>query len=400
MNIVVLGVNSKTAAVDLREKLAFRPELIGEAMQLLKSWEGVLECLILSTCNRVEIYSLLSDAEPAVLATFLREYHGIEESIDDVVYVHKNERALSHLCRVASGIDSMVVGEPQVFGQVKDAYRIALEAGAAGIVFKSLFPQAFTLVKGVRSKTGIGRANVSISSAAVAFAKKTLGDISGKSVLIIGAGEIGELTVRNMLDGGVGHVFVSNRTFERAVRLAEIFKGTPVMFHEIQEYLPRTDIIISSIDAPSFALRGEDIAERHPGRPLLILDLSVPRSVDPKVREIGGVHLFNIDDLKDVVQGSLDERKKEAEKASQIIDGKVKAIWKKLDSADLSPMIVSLKETAERIRVESLSSYVRDTDVRGRDREMLESLTRSIVNRIVHHTIVMVREYSNSVRYK
>ena len=400
MNIVVAGLNNKTAAVDVREKLAFRQEQLGDAMRLLKTREGVLECLILSTCNRVEIYALLADVAPPILASFLRDYHGLDEEIDDKLYVHKNEEALGHLCRVASGIDSMIVGEPQIFGQVKEAYKVALECGAVGTVFKSLFPQAFTLVKIVRSRTDIGRANVSVSSAAVSFSRKALGDLSGKTVLIIGAGEIGELTVRTMVKTGVGHVFVCNRTFERAVRLAETFKGTPVMFHEIQEYISRTDIIISSIDAPSYVLRRNDIAARHAERPLLILDLSVPRAVDPNVKDIDGVHLFNVDDLKDVVQGSLNERKKEAEKAAQIIDGKVKAIWRKLDSADLSPMILSLKETAERIRVESLSLHLRDTDVCGRDREMLESLTRSIVNRIVHHTIVMVREYSNNVRYK
>ncbi len=155
MNIVVLGVNNKTASVEVRERLAFRSEQLGEAMRLLKQREGVLECLILSTCNRVEIYSLLADVEPSILASFLCEYHRIGGSISDLVYVHTNEDALSHLCRVASGIDSMIVGEPQIFGQVKDAYRVALESGAAGVVFKSLFPQAFTLVKSLRAKTGI-----------------------------------------------------------------------------------------------------------------------------------------------------------------------------------------------------------------------------------------------------
>ncbi len=186
MNIAVLGINNKTAAIELREKLSFNSERLGEAMRQLKEKAGVLECLILSTCNRVEIYSLLVDADPSVLASFLREYHGIEESLDDKVYVHMNQSALRHLCRVASGIDSMIVGESQIFAQVKQAYRIALECGAAGIVLKSLFTQSFSLVKTVRSKTNIGYANASVSSAAVDFTKKIIGDISGKAVLIVG----------------------------------------------------------------------------------------------------------------------------------------------------------------------------------------------------------------------
>jgi glutamyl-tRNA reductase len=400
VNVFALGLSNKTSAVEVREKLAFRQDELADAMQKLKSREGVLECLILSTCNRVEVYALLADVAPSVLATFLRDYHGLDEEIGDKLYMRQNEAALSHLCRVAAGVDSMIVGEPQIFGQVKEAYKIAVECGTAGIVFKSLFPQAFTLVKTVRSRTDIGRANVSVSSAAVSFSRKTLGDLSGKTVLIIGAGEIGELTVRNLVKTGVGHVFVCNRTFERAVRVAEAFKGTPVMLHELQEYLSRADIAITSIDAPSYILRGNDITPRQFERPLLILDLSVPRAVDPKVEDTDGVHLFDVDDLEDVVRGSRDDRQREAEKAGQIIDGKVEAIWRKLDSADLSPMILSLKETAERIRVEALSSYARDTDVCGHDRETLELLTRSIVNKVVHHAIVMVREYSNSVRYK
>jgi glutamyl-tRNA reductase len=400
MNIIVLGVNNKTAVLDLREKLAFRQQDLAEATRMLKGREGVVECLILSTCNRVEVYALLEDADPSVLSSFLHEYHRLDESIDHKVYLHMNMEALIHLCRVASGIDSMIVGEPQIFGQIKDAYKVAVDCGGAGIVFKSLFPQVFTLVKTVRSKTDIGRASVSVSSAAVSLCRKVLGDISGKTVLVIGAGEIGELTVRNMVEGGVGHVFVTNRTFDRAVRLADAFRGAPIMFHEIPEYIRRTDIVIGSIDAPSYILSGSDVSPRSPERPLLILDLSVPRAVDPKVGEIDSVHLSNIDDLTDVIQGGLDERRKEAEKGAQIIEDKAKAIWAKLGSADLPPMILSLKEAAERIRAESLSSYVRDSVPSSGDRDRLESMTRSIVNRIVHHAIVMVREYSNNVRYR
>ncbi len=234
----------------------------------------------------------------------------------------------------------------------------------------------------------------------MSFVKRTLGGLTDKTALILGAGEMGELTVRTLLKNGVGRIYVANRTFEHAVRLAESLNGTPVMFHEIPEYLQSTDIIISSLDAPSYVLRRNDIPARTTSRPLIAIDLSVPRSIDPIVKEMENVHLFNIDDLQGVVQEGLAVRESEAEKANQIIDAKVKDIWKKLDSAELAPMIVSLRDMAERVRMETFSSYVRDIGLSDRDKDLVELLTKSIASRIVHHAIVLVREHLNSLRYK
>ena len=294
----------------------------------------------------------------------------------------------------------MVIGEPQIFGQVKDAYRKAVETETAGVVFKSLFPQAFALVKKIRSMTDIGRANVSVSYAAVKFAKHALGEIAGKTIMILGAGEMAELTVRNLVGNGVKQVLVANRTFERAVRLAESLQGTPVMFYEIAEYIPRIDILISSLNSPRYVLKKDDLSTRLGERPLLMIDISVPRSINPDVKEIRNVHLYNIDDLKSVVEESVSLREKEAQRAVSIIEEKSKSIWGKLDSSDFAPVILALKNIAETIRQEDFESFATNTGFSDQEKGAVESLTKSIVNKITYHTIVKMREYTNGLRYK
>jgi glutamyl-tRNA reductase len=406
MNIVALGMSNKTAAVEVREKFAFAEETLPEALKGLRSQPGVSECVILSTCNRVEIYALLDGATPAVLSSFLHDFHGMKEGAEESLYVHHNEDALRHLCMVAAGIDSMIVGEPQVFGQVKEAYRAAQESGTTGAVFKSLFTEAFALVKKARTETDIGRANVSVSHAAVRLARQVLGDLKGRTVMILGAGEIAQLTVRNLIDSGVKQVLVSNRTFERAVRLAEAIKGTPIMLYEVADYLPRTDIVISSLGSRSWVIDAGDIGETDPSRPdgegrnpLLVIDLGVPRNIDPEVGGLPGVRLYNIDDLKAVVEESLAAREKEAEKAVRMIDERVPEMWKKLDSAGLAPVILSLKETAESIRRDIFDSFSKSTGLAAQDRDAVEALSRSITNRIVHAAIVKLREHASALRY-
>jgi glutamyl-tRNA reductase len=406
MNIVVLGMSNKTAAVELREKFAFAEDTLPDALKALRACQGVGECVILSTCNRVEIYALLDGASPAVLSSFLHDFHRVTESVEESLYVHQNEEALRHLCRVAAGIDSMVVGEPQVFGQVKEAYRTAQESGTAGTVFKSLFTEAFALVKKARTETDIGRANVSVSHAAVRLARQVLGDLKGRTVMILGAGEIAQLTVRNLLDSGVKQVLVSNRTFEKAVRLADTIKGTPIMLYEVADYLPRTDILISSLAARSYVIDAEDIGDTDPARPggegrnpLLVIDLGVPRTINPGVGGVPGVRLYNIDDLKAVVEESLAAREKEAEKAVRMIDERVPEMWKKLDTAGMAPMILSLKETAEGIRRDMFAAYAKSTGLPAQERDAVESLTHSITNRIVHAAIVKLKEHASALRY-
>jgi glutamyl-tRNA reductase len=398
-----MGLNHKTAPIDVREKFTFHEEDISHFLKILKQKEGVMECVILSTCNRVEIYSLLAGEKLHILKTSLCDYRSFEGEIDQFIYSYKNEEAFKHLCKVSSGLDSMVIGEPQIFGQVKEAYRIALECDCVGSVFKSFFPQAFSVVKKVRSKTGIGLNNVSVSYAAVNLAKKIFSDIKETSVMILGAGEMGELTVRNLISNGVKEIFVSNRTFQKAVQLADLFHGTPVMFYEIFEYIPKVDIIISSISAPDYIIKIEDIEKIIPHRnkkPLFIIDISVPRSIDPKVNSIENVYLYNIDDLKSVVETTIRIRKKEAEKANQIINKKANDLMKNLSSQDILPAILFLRTTAEDIRKQECDKIIRKMNTGKADKDKIDSLTKSIMNKILDQAIIKMREYSNIIKYK
>jgi glutamyl-tRNA reductase len=297
----------------------------------------------------------------------------------------------------------MVLGEPQIFGQVKDAYRLAVDAGAAGSVFRSLFPQVFSLVKKVRSLTDIGRSNVSVSYVAVNLARKILGDIRGRNVMILGAGEMGELTVRNLVNQGVKRVYVTNRTFEKAVKLAETFNGIPVMFYELSEYLSKVDIVMSSVSAEGYIIDQEELAKARSlrnGKPLIIIDISVPRSVNPSVGALEGVHLFNIDDLKSIAESSLSIRSEEAQKANQIIRERAQTILHKLNTHEMVPAILSLRNVAEEIRHQECQKLLNSLDASEDQKDLIESFSKSMVRQIVHHSIVKMREHLNTIRYK
>jgi glutamyl-tRNA reductase len=240
---------------------------------------------------------------------------------------------------------------------------------------------------------------VSVSYAAVALAKRALGSIEGATVLVLGAGEMAELTVRNLITVGVKQVFIANRTFERSVRLAETLKGTAVMFHEISEYLPKSDIIISSLSAPSYLVGKEEMAAMN-GKAAMMIDISVPRAIDPAVKEMPNIHLYNIDDLKGVVEQSTAAREKEAQRAGAIIDERVREVWMKHDHGEVAAVIVSLKSIAERERDQALQALEERDGMTEQEKGTIATLTRSMVNRILHHTIEKVREYSNSLYYK
>jgi glutamyl-tRNA reductase len=407
MNIVAIGISHKTVPIDIREKYSLKQENLAEALKALGNVEGVLECVILSTCNRVEFYALMLTEDVNKLKDLLlrRDDHSesAADQIQEYIYVYKNEKAIEHLCRVSSGMDSMVLGEPQIFGQMKDAYMLAVDAGTAGSVFRSLFPQIFSLVKRVRSATNIGRNNVSVSYAAVNLARSIFGDLQGRSVMILGAGEMGELTVRNLVSHGVKRVYVSNRTFEKAVRLAETFNGIPVMFYELLEYLPKVDIVISSVDTQGYIINREQLAEARSlrdGKSLIIIDISVPRSVNPDVAGLENFYLYNIDDLKSVIESNLSMRTEEAQKANQMIRSRAQTILSKLNTADIVPAIVSLRNMAEEIRQQEYEKLLSFLNVSEGQKGLIESFSKSIVGQIVHQTIVKMREYVNTVKYK
>jgi len=401
MYFVMLGVSFKTAPIEVREKLSVPDSDIPRALDFLMSKEEIMESIIISTCNRVEVYSFINDIESDVLRGFFYEYLGFDGDLDKYSYFLTGEDVIRHLCKVSTGLDSMVIGEPQIFGQVKEAFNRALECKAAGSTFKYLFPQVFRVVKKIRSKTSVGRCNVSVSYAAINLAKKIFKDFEKKCVLILGAGEMGELTVRNLIHSGVSGVLVANRTFQKAVELADQFNGTPIMLYEIIEYIPKIDILISSIGAPDFVLSYDQMKKLEKirkNKDIFIIDIAVPRSIDPQIDTIKNVHLFNVDDLKDVVECNVEIRKTEAKKGEKIIDSKTKEIMRKMKSHNIIPLILDLRSKAEKIRQKRLDETFSKKNFSDDDKKTIEYLTESITKKILHHTEITLREYTEEAK--
>ncbi|MBD3314150.1 MAG: glutamyl-tRNA reductase [Chitinivibrionales bacterium] len=402
MRLSMIGLNYHTAPIEVREKLSFGGEELGDALALLNAKEDVKECAILSTCNRVEIYALLREQRPSVLRDFLRDFQKYRGPLEPYVYYRSDEETVVHLCRVAAGLDSMVLGEPQVFGQVKQAYRTAVDAGTAGEAFGHLFPSCFHVVKKVRSRSSVGEHHVSVGYAAVKLAKDILGDLHNARVMVLGAGTMGELTARDLKANGAARITLVNRTFQKAVQVAERVGGTPIMLHELREYLTECDIVISSIGASEYILGIDDlrsIASIRGDVPLLVIDIAVPRGIDPKAADIPNIRLSNIDDLKEVVGRGVEERAKAVSKAEAIIASKSAEIMKKVNSCDIVPVLMTIRQKAEEIRREGLEKAIDGLAVSGIDREKLETLTKSIVNRILFHSEEHMRDYSNSIKH-
>ncbi|MDH4226747.1 MAG: glutamyl-tRNA reductase [Deltaproteobacteria bacterium] len=404
MNIITVGLNHKSAPVEIREKLCFPADSIGEALKKLSTSYGINEAVILSTCNRVEITGVATEMEKGVRAVkrFLSEHHSIPlEALDEHLYVHTGEDAVKHLFRVASGLDSMVMGEPQILGQVKDAYGYAVEHSCAGIVINKLSHKAFSVAKRIRTETKIGAAAVSISYAAVELAKKIFGELEGKTAMLIGAGEMAELAAKHLLNSGVRNIIVSNRTFERAVELAKTFNGTAVTFREFPHNLKNTDIVIASTGSPKFIIRPEDIEaamreRRH--KPMFFIDISVPRNIDPLVNNVDGAYVYDIDDLQGVVNANLKERHKEAEEAEKIIDHEITAFYRWVKSLDVVPTIIALRQKFDRIKRGELDKAFAELDtLSGKEREVVEAMAAAIVNKILHSPVTLIKRNSEKV---
>ncbi len=336
MNLLVIGINHKSSPIEIRERISFSSKRLCEALSAIKGYEAIAEAVILSTCNRVELYLCVHRRDKGVLAAqdFLCNFHNVPApTVLSHLYAYHQKEALRHLFRVAASLDSMVVGETQIFGQVKDAYRLSKEAAAAGRMLCKIFEEAIKVGKSVRSRTQIGSGAVSISSVAMALAKKALAALKDKNVLIIGAGKIAELAVKDLHSQGAQAVMVANRTFERAKELARLFGGTAINFKEISHALNSADIVISSTSAPHLILTYEHIhramrQRRH--RPLFLIDLGLPRNISPEVTEVENTHLYNLDDLTSVCDANLKERLREAEKAEQIIESHLMRVAEEL----------------------------------------------------------------------
>ncbi|HUK15565.1 MAG TPA: glutamyl-tRNA reductase [Bryobacteraceae bacterium] len=402
MKLLVTGVSHKTAPVEVRERLAFREEALPAALADLKSREGVIEAVILSTCNRVEITVTTDDAADAraIVDSFLAERKSMDPgALGPHLYRHEGRDAIHHLFRVAASLDSMVVGEPQILGQIKTAYAAAKDCGAVCGWLDGLYTRAFGVAKKVRSETGVGQMAVSVSYAAVELARKIFGSLANKTIMIVGAGKMSELAARHLRRSGASHVFVTNRTHERAVEMAEMFQGTPVEYTRFVSMLPEVDIVIASSGAPHYILRKDEmhrvIAARR-NRPMFLIDIAVPRNIEPAVNDLDNVFLYDIDDLQEVVNANLRERMKEAEHAESLVAEEVDRMLARLKVAEVAPTIVGLQEQLEQIRAAELEKIRRRYGpFAAEQEEALEALTRGIVNKIAHGPISELRAQAN-----
>lgn len=398
MEIVIVGLSHKTAPIEIREKISFAEDALDDGLKSLSASRSVNEAFILSTCNRVEICAVTLKEDVVVddIASFLSEYHLLDrEKIDPHLYVLRGEDAIAHIFRVASSLDSMVVGEPQILGQVKDAFACAAHAKTTGNVLNRLLHKAFSVAKRVRTETRIATSAVSISFAAVELAKKIFGDLGGKVVMLIGAGEMAELAARHLMSNGTDHIMVANRTFERAETLAEEFGGSAIRFDDLEQQMELVDIVISSTGAQS-AIIGKKLVsaviKKRRNRPMFFIDIAVPRDIEQSVNDLENVYLYDIDDLEGVVQANTRAREKEAAKAEIIVAQEVEQFSSWVKSREAFPTIILLKEWAERIRRAEVEKTLRKMkDISEVDKKRIEAMSEAILNKILHRPISQIK---------
>jgi glutamyl-tRNA reductase len=400
MSIVLVGVNHKTAPVEVRELLAFSDEACGEGLRSLVDGEIVREGLIVSTCNRVEILSATSPDQLQQSTQRMTEFLDRARSLPagflgKHLYSHTNDEAVRHFFRVASSLDSMVVGEPQVLGQVRRAYSLAVEAGTAGRVLNRLVHTTFRVAKRIRTETGIAANAVSISYMAVELGKKIFNSLKGHTVMLIGAGEMAELSARYLVNAGVSRVLIANRTEEAARRLAEEFGGETIPFEQLADFLPEADVVICSTGAPTYVVTEpltRQARERRRNRPTCFIDISVPRNVDPAVGKLPNVFLFDIDDLESVVSSNIREREKEAERAELIVESEVMQFQQSLRAMDIGPTIGALRQKLQELaRAEMDRHRNRLGSLTIEQEAAIEALLMSTVKKISHPVLNQLR---------
>jgi len=398
-DVLIVGLSHHTASLDVREAVAFADDRIDDVNRELRALDGVDEAAVVCTCNRVEVVTSTRRGPEMVteIAAFLRRAQlGGGADLTPHLYNYWGREAVRHLFRVASSLDSMVVGEPQILGQLKQFYARAASAGTTGTVLHRWFHKAFSVAKRVRSETGIAGRAVSVSSAAVELARDIFEDLSGKTAMLIGTGKMGELAARHLIANGVGNLIATNRTFERAVDLARELHATPVPFDQFAKYLPMADIVIGSVAAGSFVLGEAPIVEalrERKGRPIFCIDLSVPRSFDPRLNALDNVYLYDVDDLSKVAEENRGERTREAEKAETIVVEEVESFYRWLGHLEVVPTIVALRDKVETIRRGELQKTLNQLkDLGPREREMMEAMTTAIVNKILHTPIARLKQ--------
>ncbi|MGB9408915.1 MAG: glutamyl-tRNA reductase [Terracidiphilus sp.] len=388
MTLALIGVNHKTAPIELRERIAISREDLPETTRALAAVPGVAECMIVSTCNRVEILAAV-DSPSADLASFLHRHFGLDPALlAPHLYEHRDQEAVRHLFRVAASLDSMVVGEPQILGQVKEAFAVARASGTVGGQLEHLLQSTFAAAKRVRTETEIGSNSVSIASVAVELAQKIFGSLQGRTVFLVGAGKMSELAARHLVQQGAGAILVTNRTLERARRMAETFQGQVIPFEELYEAASQADIVISSTGAPHPIFHrehGQAFLHRRRNRPMFFIDIAVPRDVDPEMGKLEGIFVYDIDDLQQVAAAHLSERSREAKDAEALIAGEVERFHQRLLTVNVAPAIVALQRQAEEIRqAEFKRAQARLGPLNAEQIAAVEALTRGLVNKFLH----------------
>jgi glutamyl-tRNA reductase len=388
MSLVLIGVNHKTAPIEVRERIAISRDDLPETTRALAAVPGVAECMIVSTCNRVEILAAV-EPDAAGLAGFLQRHFGLDPALlAPHLYEHRDQEAVRHLFRVAASLDSMVVGEPQILGQVKEAFAVAHAAGTIGGQLKHLLQSTFAAAKRVRTETEIGSNSVSIASVAVELARKIFGSLQGRTVFLVGAGKMSELAARHLVQQGAGAILVTNRTLERARRMAESFAGQVIPFEQLHDAASQADIVISSTGAPHPIFRrehGQAFLHRRRNRPMFFIDIAVPRDVDPAMGKLEGIFVYDIDDLQAVAAAHMVERSREATDAEALIAAEVERFHQRLLTVNVAPAIVALQQQAEEIRqTEMRRAQARLASLNAEQMTVVEALTRSLVNKFLH----------------
>lgn len=405
VHIIVVGLNYKTAPVEIRERLSFQDTDLEKAMSVLREQKSILENVILSTCNRTEIYAVVDQLHTGryYIKDFLAKWFEMEkDEFTPFLFIHEQEAAVEHLLKVTSGLNSMVLGETQILGQVRTSFLRGQELGTTGTVFNHLFKQAVTLAKKAHAETEIGANAVSVSYAAVELAKKIFGSLDGKHVLVVGAGKMGELAIQNLYGSGATKVTVVNRTFEKAAALADKFSGHAKTLSELQCALVEADILISSTGSSDYVITKERMAvveKMRKGKPLFMVDIAVPRDLDPAISDLESVFLYDIDDLEGIVEANMAERQQAAEKIELMIEAEIVAFNEWINMLGVVPVISALRQKALAIQEETMVSIERKMpDLTDRERKVLNKHTKSIINQLLKDPILQAKELAGDKR--
>ncbi len=397
-DIVLIGINHKTAPVEVRECIAFSEPDATAALEALHRQPDIREVLLLSTCNRVEVLLVTDNKLGAIEKTknFIAGYNKISiDKFEAALYIHEGDAAVHHVFKVASSLDSMVIGEPQILGQIKEAYRRAAALKTSGVILNRLLHRTFFVAKRIRTETGIGDRAVSISFAAVELGRKIFGTLEGKTVLLVGAGEMAELSVEHLIRNKAGDIYVANRTFENGVALAKKFKGTAVNFEEISDCLKFIDIVISSTGSPDFVItrnQVKSIIRIRRNRPIFFIDIAVPRDIDPAVNRLTNSYVYDIDDLQGVIDENMEDRNQEAVKGQRIVDEAVIGFRQWYDSLTVVPTIVALRSKIESIVEAEITRTLRTGNISSNDSGILQKMSHSLVNKILHDPTVFLKK--------